>query len=195
MPFSEEYLRRIVRDEVVGDFPPFTLGSIAKTENYIRKIIARLASISTILVDADFYSYGSGFASYVELRISKRDQSDSTTLAQNQRLTYNTKGLMLYVSRLTPYWFYGGSEWGKTYENGRETGGGSLFLGPTSQDTIDQVVWQHDTQLIEAVLQEFRYSLLTSTELTQPAPIDISIPTILADKPYNVFDCFFYWQD
>ena len=113
MPFSEEYLRRIVRDEVVGDFPPFTLGSIAKTENYIRKIIARLASISTISVEADFTSYGSGFASYVELRISKRDRSDSTTLAQNQLVSYDTNGLLLYVSRLTPYWFYGGSEWAK----------------------------------------------------------------------------------
>jgi hypothetical protein len=195
MPFSEEYLHRIVRHEVVGSFPPFTLGSIAKIETYIRKIVARLTSISTLLVDADFTSYGSGFASYVTIRISKRDRSDSTTLAQNQRVTYHTKGLMLYVSRLTPHWFYGGSEWAKTYEGGRETGGGSLFLEPTSQTTINQAVWQHDTQLIAAVLQEFHYGLLTPTELIQPAPTDISIPTVLADKPYSVFDCFFYWQD
>lgn len=195
MPFSEEYLYRIVRREVVGDFPPFTLGSIAKTENYIRKIIARLASISTISVEADFTSYGSGFASYVELRISKRDRSDSTTLAQNQRVSYDTNGLLLYVSRLTPYWFYGGSEWGKTYEGSHETGGSFSFLEPSSQATIDQAVWQHDSRLIEAVLQEFRYSLLTPTELIQPAPTGISIATVLADEPYTVFDCFFYWQD
>jgi hypothetical protein len=195
MPFSEEYLRRIVRDEVIGDFPPFSLGSIAKTENYIRKIVARLASVSTIIVEADFSSYGSGFASYVEIRISKRDRSDSITLAQNQRVTYETNGLVLYVSRLTPYWFYGGSRWAETYEKGKHTGGGSMFLEPTSQININQAVWQHDSQLIESVLQEFRYSLLVENELTQPAPIDIFIPTILADKPYKVFDCFFYWED
>jgi hypothetical protein len=195
MSFSEDYLRHIVRREVVGDFPPFTLGSVAKTENYIRKIVAHLASISTILVEADFDSYGSGFASYVEVRISKRDQSDSITLAQNQRVTYETNGLMLYVSRLTPYWFYGGNKWAKTYERGKETGGGSLFLEPESQDNINQAIWQHDSRLIEAVLQDFRYSLLSSTELAQPAPSDIFIPTVLADKPYKVFDCFFYWED
>jgi hypothetical protein len=147
------------------------------------------------LVEADFTSYGSGFASYVELRISKQDRSDSITLAQNQRVTYETNGLMLYVSRLTPYWFYGGSKWAKTYEKGQLVGGGAMFLEPASQDVINQLVWQHDRQLIEAVLQEFHYSLLTSTELIQPAPTDIFIPTVLADKPYNVFDCFFYWQD
>jgi hypothetical protein len=195
MPFSEEYLRCIVRKEVIGDFPPFTLGSIAKTENYIRKIVARLASISTLLVDANFTNYGSGFASYVELRISKRDGSDSTTLAQNQRVTYETNGLVLYVSKLTPYWFYGSSSWTKTYEKDHLVGGGFVFLEASSQANIDQVGWQHESQLIEAVLQEFRYSLLTPTELMQPAPADISIPTVLADKPYNVFDCFFYWQD
>jgi hypothetical protein len=70
-----------------------------------------------------------------------------------------------------------------------------MFLEPLSQDNINRAVWQRDIQLIEVVLQEFRYSLLTSTELIQPAPTDISIPTVLADKPYNVFDCFFYWQD
>jgi hypothetical protein len=195
MAFSEEYLRRIARNEVVGDFPPFTLGSITKTENYIRKMVARLASISTILVEADFDNYGSGFASYVEVRISKRDRSDSITLAQSQRVTYETNGLMLYVSKLTPYWFYGGSEWAKNYTEGKHTGGASMFLEPASQANINQTVWQHDSQLIEAVLQEFRYSLLTSTELVQPAPSDISIRTVLADKPYSVFDCFFYWED
>jgi hypothetical protein len=195
MPFSEDYLRRIARKEVVGDFPPFALGSITKIENYIRKIVAQLASISTILVDADFTNYGSGFASYVEIRISKRDRSDSTTLAQNQRVTYETNGLLLYVSKLTPYWFYGGSSWAKTYEGGHHVGGGSMFLEPASQANINQAVWEHDRQLIEAVLQGFRYGLLTPTELTQPAPAAISIPTVLANKPYTVFDCFFYWQD
>ena len=195
MPFSNAYLRSIVRNEVVGDFPPFTLGSITKTENYIRKLLARLAACSTLLVEADFASYGSGFASYIEVKIAKRDGSDRTTLAQGQRVTYEHNGLILYISRLTPYWFYGGSEWSKTYEEGRYVSGGAMFLTPDSPARIDNALWQHDSQLIEALLQEFRYSLLTPTELRQPAPAGISIPTVLADKPYSVFDCFFYWQD
>ena len=195
MPFTDEYLRRIVNDEVVGDFPPFTLGSIAKVENYIRKIIARLSNISTLLVEADFDSYGSGFSSYVEVKIAKKDESDSHNMAQTGRAAHEISGLILYISRLTPYWFYGGSSWTKNYEDGRLTGGSFMFLGPESRAHINRPVWQHDRQLIEAVLQEFRYGLLTADELMQPAPTDISIPTVLADKPYKVFDCFFYWED
>ncbi|MDJ0365269.1 hypothetical protein QMK33_08895 [Hymenobacter sp. H14-R3] len=195
MPFCEDYLRSIVANKVVGDFPPFTSGSITKTDNYIRKVLARLSSSATLLFEADFSSYGSGFASYVEVRVSKKDRSDTVTLAKYQRVTYETTGLLLYISRLTPYWFYGGSDWGKTYEQGQLTGGGHRFLDSDSQDTINQALWQPDRQHVEAVLQEFRYGLLTPEELQQPAPAGIFVPTVLSDGPYTVFDCFFYWQD
>ena len=195
MSFSEDYLRRMVRGEVVGDFPPFTLGSITKTENYIRKLLARLEAIPTFLVEADFASYGSGFASYVEVKISQRDGSDSVTLAQGKRVTQEYDGLMLYISRLTPYWFYGGSKWSATYEGGRHLSGGSMFLTPDSPASITNARWQRDSQIVETVLQAFRYSLLTPTELRQPAPAGLVIPTVLADEPYSLFNCFFYWQD
>lgn len=195
MPFSDDYLRSIVTGQVVGDFPPFTSGSISKTDNYIRKVVARLSSIATLLAEADFSSYGSGFASFVEVRVSRKDQSDTSISTKNQRVTHDTTGLVLYISRLTPYWFYGSSEWSKTYDQGQPTGGLRLYLNPDSQAAINQVLWQHDQQRVAAVLQEFRYGLLTPEELRQPAPAGIYIPTELAEKPYAVFDCFFYWQD
>lgn len=70
-----------------------------------------------------------------------------------------------------------------------------MFLNPDSQATINQRLWQHDLQRVAAVLQEFRYGLLTPEELKQPAPAGMCISTELAEKPYTVFDCFFYWQD
>jgi hypothetical protein len=45
------------------------------------------------------------------------------------------------------------------------------------------------------VLQNFRYGLLTPEELEQPAPPGLAIRTVLAEKPYRVFDCFFHWED
>lgn len=103
MPFSDDYLRSIVTGKVVGDFPPFTSESISKTDNYIRKVVARLSGIATLLVESDFSSYGSGFASYVEVRVSRKDQSDTVVITKNQHVTYDTNGLVLYISRLTPY--------------------------------------------------------------------------------------------
>ncbi|TPG65911.1 hypothetical protein [Hymenobacter nivis] len=194
MPFSEAYLRSIVLGDVVGNFPPFTTGSVTKTDNYIRKIVARLASSATLLVEADFSSYGSGFASYVEVRISQKSQSAAVTQRPSQRTVSQTNCLLLYISRLTPYWFYGGDNWFETAGQGERAGSG-LFLTPGSQIIINQQIWQHERQRVEAVLQEFRYGLLTPEELEQPAPAGIYIPTELAEKPYTVFDCFFYWQD
>lgn len=70
-----------------------------------------------------------------------------------------------------------------------------MFLETDSQDTINQFLWQHDRLYVEAIVQEFRYGLLTPEELERPAPAGILVPTVLADAPYTVFDCFFYWQD
>lgn len=195
MPFSEDYLRRMVHAEVMGEFPPFMLGSITKTENYIHKLVARLAAIPALVIEADFDSCGSGFASYVEVKVSKRNGAGSIMRTQGRRTTHEYDGLVLYISRLAPYWFYGGSKWTKTYEQDCYTGGSAMFLTSDSPDDINEALWQHDRQLVAAVLQEFRYCLLTPTELSQPAPADLAIPTILADKPYRVFDCFFYWED
>ena len=41
----------------------------------------------------------------------------------------------------------------------------------------------------------YGYRLLTEEELEEQIWFEIEIPTILADKPYEVFDCFFYWED
>ena len=50
---------------------------------------------------------------------------------------------------------------------------------------------------VEAVLQNFRYGLLTPEELTFCPRLSVSlIPTVLGrPSPTTVFDCFFYWQD
>jgi len=195
MPFSENYLRQLVGGAVMGDFGPFTLSSLDETERYLRQIVARLASLPALLVEADFSSYGSGFASYIEVRIARKDHSDTATAARGQHTTRTTNGLMLYLSRLTPYWFYGGSEWSKTYDNGRSVSGSASFLNSESQAAINPAVWHLEAASVRAILQAFHYRLLTPAELRQPAPVEVVVPTILADKPYQVFDCFFYWED
>jgi hypothetical protein len=136
MGFSATFLGQLAREEVVGDFPPFLAGNIRQIENYIRKVLAQLASISALAFEADFDSYGSGFASYVEVRVSKKDQSGTNVSARGQRVSHDTTGLLLYISKLAPYWFYGGSSWSKTYEQGGLSGGLSLYLTPQSQAGI-----------------------------------------------------------
>lgn len=196
MAFSNSFLQQLTQGRVLGDFPPFSLGNAAKIEHYIHKIVAELQRNRAWLVEADFGHYGSGYASYVPITIGKRDKSDTVTSAGKGRVTDNTTGLLLYVSRLVPYWFYGQGWWSRTWEQGHASGGGSTFLDVAGQAAIDPARWQHDCYRLEMVLTEFRYQLLTPEELTHPAPADLTfIPTELADPPYSVFDCFFYWAD
>lgn len=196
MPFSDAFLQALTQAQVQGDFPPFTLGSPAKINHYVRKIVERLQQNTHLLVEADFGSYGSGYASYIPIKLFKKDRSDTLATLQKQGITYRTAGLLLYVSRLAPYWFYGGANWLAHYEAGRYQGGGNEFLEPEHPAAIDPQTWQTERQWLEAVLTHFRYALLTPEELVQPAPAAIThIPTVLADPPYRVFDCFFYWMD
>lgn len=62
--------------------------------------IDRLKNNRTINVEPDFNYYGSGFASYISIRISKRDNSDSTISTDKNRVTKHTKGILLYISNL-----------------------------------------------------------------------------------------------
>ena len=103
MIHSEDFLRKLANEKVTGDFYPFDTGDLDKVEDYIRQIVDRLKNNHKINVEPDFNYYGSGFASYINIRISKRDNSDSTISTDKNRITKYTKGLLLYISNLAPF--------------------------------------------------------------------------------------------
>ncbi|GAA4022183.1 hypothetical protein GCM10022409_02360 [Hymenobacter glaciei] len=199
MDFSEGLLRKLIQGEIVGNFSPFSTGKGRKVEAYIAALVDQLKKMEGSLVDVDFTSYGNGFASYGEVKISKLDKSDTVfvntgRLGQGVREDH-TDGLVLYISTLAPYWFYGGSSWLASGQNGQWKSGPAGFLRPSSMVKLDQGLWHGEVERIEAIMQSFRYTLLGPELLEQPAPNGLTIPTILADSPYQVFDCFFYWED
>ena len=195
MLFSEEFLRKLVESEVMGEFPPFNTGTIGQVEAYIGRIVARLQENRQLSIEADFTSYGSGFASYVNIKVSKQDQSDTQFRRHGEKVIEETNGLLLYLSTLVPYWFYGGSRWTLSRHQGQVESSSGSFLEPNSFAHLSPELWYPDVKAIESVLKEFQYQLLDPEVLAQPAPTGLEIPTILADKPYQIFDCFFYWED
>lgn len=193
--YSEEFLRQLAKDKVMGDFPPFTAGNIAEVEKYIKALVGRIKDNHQLFVEPDFSYYGSGFASYVPVRISKKDKSDTKLMQEQNRVTHYTKGLLLYISNLTPYWYYGASEWSVTMENGQVVGGSSGFIRPESINEVDKELWDEKIDRLKDVFQQYRYNLLTEEELAQQVDFNISVRTVLVDKPYEVFDFFFHWSD
>ena len=195
MKFTEEFLKDLINANVVGDTIPFKTGKISKVESYITTIIGRIQDDRRLIVEPDYQYYGSGFASYVNVRISQKDRSDTKITREGSERTEWIKGLLLYLSNLSPYWYYGGSEWTITYENDTWKGGSSSFLRPEDIHHIDQGIWSNTIYAIKELMGDYGYRLLTEEELEERVWFETTIPTVLADKPYEVFDCFFYWED
>ncbi len=195
MHHSEDFLRALAGEQVVGNFPPFSGGNFEEVEDYIRRIAGRLRDNPHVLVEPDFSHYGSGFASYTNIRISKRDHSDSKITTVENRVTKSTEGLLLYLCNLSPYWYYGGSEWSETTENGAFRSGSSGFLSPKSIADYDAAVWERDLGKIKAVLDTYGYSLLTQAEVEKELDFKVALRSNLLDGAPTVFDCFFHWED
>lgn len=195
MIYTEEFLKDICKEKVVGDFYPFDTNNLDEVNSYIRKIVGRLRNISGIKVEADFDSYGSGFASYINVKISKKDRSDTKIITEGLKKTEWIKGITIYICSLAPFWYFGGNEWTISFEKEKWIGGSGSFLRPESIDSYDKVFWEKEVEQIKHILGEFRYNLLTKQELEKELWFNVDIPTVLVDPPYQVFDCFFYWED
>jgi hypothetical protein len=193
--FNETYLRKLVKGDLQGDFAPFLNNDVFEVEEYIKQMLGRLKDHNSIKIQADFGAYGSGFASYINVKITKKDRSDTIFTKVGKLNVESKNSLLLYISLLSPYWYSGGANWSENYLDGKFQGGSMPFLRPEDNAKYDKTIWQDEIDFITQQFDEFRYRLLTQTELEPYLNFDIDIPTIVADKPYQVFDCFFYWED
>ncbi|MCE7995551.1 MAG: hypothetical protein HEP71_26465 [Roseivirga sp.] len=195
MTFEESYLRDLVDGFAVSDVFPYSTGNSRKIEEFLCQLVGRLGDIGSLSIEADFNNYGSGYASYVPLNISKKDKSDITKEHHENGVSLTTNGLMVYLSRVAPVVVYGAGHWIKTYMNGKETGGGAHFLEPDILESLPSEVWEQELKRIKTTLTEFGFSIPPRGTLARNLSFEIEIPTLLGETPYRVFDCFFYWMD
>jgi hypothetical protein len=186
-------IKNLVNDVVTVDFYPFNTAQIDLVEAYIRNVVGSLSDIRSLKVEADFKNFGSGFASFVPVKISKNDGSDVTTTQQNNQVTQHTNGILIYLCKLSPHWYAGASDWTLTLENGQFHSASNQFLSPQDWDNIDWSIWQHEFNQIVDKMKLFQYQLLEQSELIKPVEIKIS-SNLLDGKP-KAFDCFFHWED
>lgn len=193
--FNETYLRTLLKGDLQADFEPFLNNDVFEVEAYIKQMLGRLKDRNSIKIQADYQAYGSGFASYINVKITKKDKSDTVFTKEGKINIESKKSVLLYISLLCPYWFFGGANWSENYLDGKYQGGSMPFLRPEDNAKYDKKIWQDEIDFITQYFDEYRYQLLTQTELEPYLNFDIDIPTIIADKPYQIFDCFFYWED
>jgi hypothetical protein len=195
MKFDEIFLRKLATNQVVGESHPFDSGKISLVVKYIKGLVGRLGDNSSILVEPDFTYYGSGFASYIPTKISKRSGSDTKVESSKGEITRTTKGILLYISNLGPYWYYGGGTWSVTTENGRFSSSSGGFLFPEDHNKYDASIWATDIEKIKSTMEDAGYQLLTRKQLEAPLDFDLRLSSNLVFGKPRVFDCFFHWDD
>jgi hypothetical protein len=192
--FSEQYLRDLVAEKVQGNFPPFKSGKYTTVVKYIKEIVGRLSDNKNWIVEADYENYQSGFASFVPVKISKKDKSDTTTNYENGLIIETKDSLLIYFSKLCPYWYYSQGRWMDMIRDGKNSPS-THFIRPEEQKNVNLHLWAEDIEKLTRQLEEYRYTLLDRKEVTKDLDFKIKIPTVIADRTYQVFDCFFYWED
>ncbi|RFP63825.1 hypothetical protein D0N36_17345 [Hymenobacter lapidiphilus] len=195
MNYSEEFLTQLAQEEVSGDFPPFSSGSISQVKKYIKTIIGRIKDDYQLVVEPDFSYHGSGYGSYISVLVAKKEAGKPAKLLSGTPVNDTTNGLLLYISNLVPYWYYGDSGQWEILSDGKVTSSLSGFLRPESIHEVDDTLWRRELAGIKAIFEQYRYSLLTEQELQPLIDFDIPLKAALVSKPYQVFDYFFHWTD
>jgi hypothetical protein len=175
--FPEQYLRDLVAEKVQGDFPPFKSGKYTTVVKYIKEIVGRLSDNKAWIVEADYENYQSGFASFVPVKISKKDKSDSIIKKENGLIIEDKEG-----------------RWTDFLRDGKNSPS-THFIRPEEQKKVNQTLWVNDIEKLTRLLEEYRYTLLDRKEVSKDLDFKIDIPTRIADRTFQVFDCFFYWED
>lgn len=194
MKFEKEYLIDLVNGKSC-DFPPFSSGKWKTSDGFLKQVVGRMTDIKTIILTPDFDHYGSGYSSYVHIYLSKKDCSDLRITETGDLRTEEVDGLMIYLCRLAPHAVYGQGTWTKTYKNGKWQSGSSHYIHPEEIGTTPSTNWNAELIEIGNILNQFGITFLTKEELNVKLDFKVSIPTILGDPPFKVFDCFFYWED
>ena len=186
--FSDEQLKRIIETKPIGDFYPYNMDEYDHEviNDYISKVVGSFASIRSLQYEAIFDSYGSGYASYVDVFCWKKDGSSSE---EREGILW-IEGIRIYICRLAPVAVIGRGQMTK-----HATGGSRDYIESTTVNVFPSGDWEQEIKDIRALLKSYWFNLLEPTYLNQPLPFEAKIRTILADKPFKVFDALFYWED
>jgi hypothetical protein len=159
--------------------------SVGASKSAAKNVLHDLEQSKQIAVESDD-SYGSGYASYLNIFCLKKDGSSSRVSG----LSTTIDGIALYLCKLAPVAVMGAMTKTKS-----KNGGSSSFLRPEDLNKVPAGDWNSVLAEIKHKLEKQNVVLLEPKILKQEMPFEANIPTILGDPPYQIFDAFFYWED
>ncbi|MEU8178248.1 hypothetical protein AB0C14_35730 [Microbispora hainanensis] len=166
-------------------------GGAEAVDGYLRRVVADLNRIPELVVEhAEFGHYGSGYASFVDVLLTRRDGSARRVDPVG---CTTVEGLSVALCRLAPIACILSPAKRSHHPAGR---------GHHSMPSLDTVAetpilgWEKGCEQISQALNRHRLMLVGPRLLSRPALPRLKIDTKLGDGPlYSIFDVWFHWMD
>jgi len=181
---TEDELRDLVGDAIIARYWPAELQTGDAIESHIEEIVAELRTCLLLDVDADFRSYGSGYASYVHVFCAKSNVGSTVPRGETDYID----GITIYLGRLVPFAAYGAER--RTRHRQASSGG---FLDCGNLETVPDGDWGHELSTILGVIDRGGYMLPDKADYCRPLPIRLEWETNFGRETY--FDAIFHWYD
>ena len=159
----------------------------AQADDVLHTIVAELDALDGLRVHhAEFEHYGSGYASFVEVWLTRSDDSLVEQVAAGQQVT----GFGVLLGRLAPFaalqsnW----QEW-----TGQRSSASSM--PGLEQVAVLPLPGFPEAELAAAALQRHGYQLLGPQLLAEEMAAGADPDSNLSDGSLRVFDAWFYWYD
>ncbi|MFG1688747.1 hypothetical protein ACGFNP_51975 [Nonomuraea sp. NPDC049269] len=181
-------LRSAVNDQLTSAAGAWADGATA-VDGFLRRVVADLDRMPTLSVHhAEFRHYGSGYASFVDVFITKRDGS----MRRSENGWTRVEGLPLALCRLAPL-----AALFKPDVQSSGPGGASSSGLPALSLVANTALpgWAEEYRQIRQVLDRHDIALLDSQVLSLPLEAELRVETNLGSPPYSVFDAWFHWMD
>jgi len=182
----EDVVARLVAAHQCTSKPPWSPRNDDAIEHELERVVKALAAELNVEFRAEFDHYGSGYASFVDAWLFRRDSSFRKSVGAD-----HFTGLVVLLSRLTPIYCFLEGE--KTWaSNGSASSYLPAFEGVDALGT-DAVATL--SRQVEQWLEGQGYVRLRKPALDRLLPEGVAVPTILTDGPYREFDALFHWED
>jgi hypothetical protein len=182
---TNEILERIVAGKPVGDHEAYKNGSKNAITGHIKATVHDLEQSKNLVIETED-SYGSGYASYVDVFCYKTGGRSSTKLPEKTLI----EGIAIYFCKLAPVAVMGAME--KTRSKNSSS---SSFLHAEDLNTFPSGNWLEIDIEIRNKLEKHGFEILGPRELKKPLPFSAEIETNFGDPPFTIFDAFFNWMD
>ena len=185
MDITNEILERVIAGRPVGEHEAYKNCSKNAIKGHIKATIHDLEQSIIIALETDD-SYGSGYASYIDVFCYKPNGRSS----QVKFGTTYIDGIAIYLCKLAPVAIMG------TNGKSQSPNGGTFgFLRTEAVNSLPPGDWLEMEAEIRHKLEKRGFEILGPQELEKPLPFIAKIETNFGDPPYTIFDAFFNWMD